>query len=136
MKTNYIWKTKRDTLNAGDLYAGATNNPGFSKGQRWGQYARKTEYGTTYRGEIRVISQAKYGYSHESVSKREQIEINTCAKVAFDLSSVGINCDCLNVQNPNKDFLGIIDKELYKNILKEWYPEGWAKIKKLRSKQK
>ena len=137
MKTNYVWKTNRDTLNSGDLYAGATNNPGFKKGQRWAGYARKTPWGgITLAGSIRVIRQWESGYSHETVSKNEQIEINTCCKVAFDLRSVGIKCDCLNVQNPNKAFLGIIDKELYKDILKEWYPKGWEKIKKLRSKQK
>jgi len=136
MKTNYIWKTDRSTLNSGDLYAGATNNPGFGQGQRWHHYARKTEYATTYRGEIKVISNVKYGYSHETVSENEQIEINTCRKIAFDLRSVGIKSWCLNIQNPNKDYLGIINKKLYKDILKEWYPQGWEKIKKLRKKQK
>ena len=136
MKTNYVWKTKRDTLNTGDLYAGATNNPGFGKGQRWASYARKTPYGATHAGNIHVIRQWESGYAHETVSKNEQIEINTCCKVAFDLRTVGIKCQCLNVQNPNKAYLGIIDKELYKDILKDFYPEGWEKIKKLRSKQK
>jgi hypothetical protein len=132
MKTNYVWKTNRDKLNSGDLYAGATNNPGFDRGQRWGQYARRTEYGTTYRGEIEVISEVKYGYSHETVSENEQIEINTCRRIAADLNSVGIKCVCLNVQNPNKTIMGVFDQDLYKSILKKWYPKGWAKIKKLR----
>ena len=137
MKTNYVWKTERDKKNVGDLYAGATNNPGFGAGQRWAHYARKTPWGgTTYASNIHVVRQWESGYAHETVSKNEQIEINTIRKVAFDLRSVGMKCQCLNVQNPNKDYLGIIDKELYKDILKEFYPEGWEKIKKLRSKKK
>jgi hypothetical protein len=28
--------------------------------------------------------------------------------------------------------MGVFDQDLYKSILKEWYPKGWAKIKKLR----
>ena len=136
MKTNYVWKTSRDKKNVGDLYAGATNNPGFETGQRWAHYARKTPYGQTYASDIHVVRQWESGYAHETVSKNEQIEINTIRKVAFDLRSVGMKCQCLNVQNPNKDYLGIIDKELYKDILKEYYPEGWKKIKKLRSKTK
>ena len=136
MKTNYVWKTERDKLNCGDLYAGATNNPGFNQGQRWAHYARNSTYGQTRASNICILRQWESGDAHETVSKNEQIEINTCEKVAFDLRSVGVKTVCLNVQNPNKEYLGIIDKELYKDILKEWYPEGWEKIKKLRSGKK
>jgi len=137
MKTNYIWKTQNDRKNRGDLYAGATNNPGFGQGQRWYGDARVTPLsGTTYSNQICVLQEVQYGYSHETVSKNEQIEINTCRKIAQDLNTVGIKCECLNIQNPNKEFLGIFDQVLYKKILKEWYPKGWEKIKKLRKRYK
>ena len=108
MKTNYIWKTQRDELNRGDLYAGATNNPGFKQGQRWAHYARKTPYGETYASNIYVFHQIKYGYSHETVSENEQIEINTCRKVAADLNSVGIKCECFKCPKPKQSSHGCL----------------------------
>ena len=144
MTTNYIWKErtfKRNKpvdskldLDYGSLYAGSTDNPGFAAGQRWSGNARSTENsGSTNGYDIRVIKQERIGSARKTVTYREQVCVNTLRRIAHDCRLIGLNIECLNIQNPNKDALGIFDKKLYKEILSKWYPKSWRKIKALRS---